>query len=87
MSAEDGAGVTGARKRYPRRETVSTEPGILGRVVESVAQSADGRIQAVIEINEGVGGPETLAQLFAGNYLARGLKEFRQYSEKAAPAA
>ena len=42
----------------------------IGFVAERLAQFLDRRVQAVVEINERVGGPEALANLLAGDQLA-----------------
>ena len=49
--------------------------GTGGGIAERLAQLVYGRVQAVVEIDEGVGGPEFLAQLFAGDYLAGAVKQ------------
>src|SRR5262249_39948928 len=43
------------------------EARAVGGVAEGFSQLVDGLVQAVIEIDEGVGGPEFVAQLLAGN--------------------
>ena len=53
----------------------------LGRVTERVAQPSDRRVQPVLEIDEGVLRPETLAELLASDELARLLEQHRQQEE------
>ena len=51
-------------------------------VAERGAQALDRRIQAVLEIDEGPGGPQTLAQLFARHHLARPFEHHREYLKR-----
>jgi hypothetical protein len=61
---------------YLRNEAVATtrqglnEAGAFRRVAEGFAKAGDGAVQAMIEIDEGVGRPNPLPQLFLGHYLA-----------------
>jgi hypothetical protein len=43
---------------------------VFGRITESGAEFLDRSIQAVLEVHEGIGGPEAGAQLFAGHDFA-----------------
>ena len=61
----------------PARQRLD-EPRVLGRVAEHLAQLLDRRVEGVIEIDEGVGGPEPLAHRLAGDHLARALEEHHQ---------
>ena len=72
----------GATKRYPLRATVSTKTGLLGGIAEGLAELGDGGVQAPLEIHEGVGGPEAVAELFAGDQLAGGLEERLEDAER-----
>ena len=47
------------------------EPRFVRRVVEGIAQPTHRRVQARFEVYEGVGGPETMAEILAGDQLAR----------------
>ena len=67
--------VTSARKRYPRRATVSTNRGL---VAERRPNPVDGFVHTVVEIDEGVGGPQAVTKLFPGNGVARALEQHRQ---------
>src|SRR6266849_60734 len=57
-------------------ETIATagesfdETGTVGGITESVAEAFDSGIEAMIEVDEGVGRPELALQFFAGNKLA-----------------
>src|SRR5271165_3035031 len=51
------------------------EAGIVGFVGESVAEFVDGGVEAVLEVDEGVFGPEAFLELLAGDELARVLEE------------
>jgi hypothetical protein len=46
------------------------EPGIIRRIAESVTQASDGCIEAVIEIDKGIGWPQSAAQLFPSYNLS-----------------
>jgi hypothetical protein len=48
------------------------------RFAQGVAQPLDGSIQALIEVDEGVGWPEFAAQFLSGDHLARPFKQGRQ---------
>ena len=47
-------------------------------IPQSLAQSFDGTVDAVLEINEGILRPELLSDLFAGHQLARTLQQHGQ---------
>jgi hypothetical protein len=51
------------------------EAGIRCGVPEDFADFVDGRIQAVIKIDECVGWPQAAAQVFAGDYGSRTFKK------------
>jgi len=55
--------------------------GFVGRIREHIAQLLHGAVQAGIEIDEGVRGPEPLMEFFAGNDIAGMLQQQRQYLE------
>jgi hypothetical protein len=51
------------------------EAGILGGVVQRSAEFVDRDIEAVIEVDEGIGGPEACAKLFTTNDFPRPLQK------------
>jgi hypothetical protein len=57
-------------------EAVSTagkgfdEAGVVGGVSERLSDAVYGGVEAVLEVSEGVGGPEFLLQLFAGDQFS-----------------
>src|SRR5262249_29756463 len=58
------------------------EDGILGRVTQSVAHALDGRVEAVVEVNEGISRPQAIAQIVASDDLSRLFQKQRQYLER-----
>ena len=60
--------ISGSRNCLDKQRTI-------GRIAERLAQSFDGIIQSVVEINEGVGGPEPLSKFFSRHQLARAFEE------------
>jgi hypothetical protein len=60
------------------------EAGIIGRVAEGVTQAVHRRIQSVVEIHEGVGGPEVLPQFVARDQIAGTRKQVGQDVERLA---
>jgi hypothetical protein len=46
------------------------EARIIGRIPQRLAQLLDRRVDAVLELDEGVGRPQRLLQFFAGDNLA-----------------
>jgi hypothetical protein len=46
------------------------EAGIVGGVSECVADAVHGGVEAVLEVSEGVRGPELLLQLLAGDQFS-----------------
>ena len=50
-------------------------------IAKGLAQLVYGGVQAVVEIDEGVGGPELLLQLLAGDHVAGALQQQRQHLE------
>ncbi len=56
----------------------------VGVVVEHLTQLLDVRVQAVLEVNEGVVGPEMAAKFFARHQLAGATQEKRENSERLA---
>src|SRR5438128_1696656 len=58
--------------------------GIVRAVTERFAQFVDGFVESVLEVDEGVGGPEPVLQLFAGDHLAWPFKEYRQHFKRLA---
>ena len=58
--------------------------GAGGRVSKGLADFVDGRVEAVVEIDEGIGGPEFLLQVFARNDFASALEQQCQNLERLA---
>jgi len=54
--------ITPSRQRFD-------ETRALGVVSQNIAQAIDGVIQAVVELDEGIGGPERLPKLLARDHL------------------
>jgi hypothetical protein len=54
------------------------EARVVGVVSERVAQPLDGRVQTVVEVNKGVGGPEFFAQLLSRDQFSRPLQKSGQ---------
>jgi hypothetical protein len=54
------------------------KPWILGRVPQYFADFVDGRIEAVVEVNEGPVRPKLRPQLLSGNDLTRALQQHDQ---------
>ena len=50
------------------------KPRVVGGVAQRLAQLIDRRIQAAVEIDEGIGGPGAGAKLFPSHHLAGPLK-------------
>ena len=68
--------LTGAMERYPlRRHSCLDERRIVGAFAEGVAQPVDRSMEPVFEVDEGVRGPEMLAEQLAGDELARSLEQ------------
>lgn len=67
--------VSAARERFD-------EAGIGGGVAEGFAQLVDRGVEAVIEIDEGVRGPESLAEFFAGDDFAWTFEKSEQDLER-----
>ena len=75
--------------RADRHQKAVTPPGngldksrILGAVAQGVAEPADGGVETVIEIDKGVGGPQTAPQLVPRNHLSRPFQQQGQESGK-----
>ena len=75
-------GNTGAMKRYPRRARVSTKRGLDAESPRASRNLVDRGIQAVIEVDEGVRGPELLLQFFARDDIAGAVEENGQHLER-----
>src|SRR5215470_2937884 len=64
-----------------RNEAVATarqgfdKTRIVGRIAECFAQFVDGRVQAVVEVDERIRGPVVVAQLFPGHHFAWPLQQ------------
>src|SRR2546429_9810194 len=57
------------------------ETGVFCRVAQGVAETLDGGVETVVEIDKGVGWPQAGAEGFACDDLARALKEDGQKPE------
>jgi hypothetical protein len=49
--------------------------GILRRVSECVTKPLNGGIETVVEVNKGVGRPQSVAKIIAGHYFSRPLQQ------------
>jgi hypothetical protein len=67
VSARGGAGGDGGDETVAAFGESFDEAGVVGFVGESVAEFVDGGVQAVLEIDEGVFGPEAFLELLAGD--------------------
>jgi hypothetical protein len=56
--------------------------GTLGRVFQRVTELLDGRVEAVVEVHEGVTRPELLPQLLTRDQLTRPLQQQSQDPER-----
>ena len=65
----------------PAREGLDVAGG-LGRVAQGLPQLPHGRVEAVVEVNERIRGPELVPQLFSAHHLARALQEQGQQSKR-----
>ena len=76
--------VSAGRDGYGRDETIATagqgldEARAIGGVAQCVAKALDGGVETVVEIDKGVGGPESGAELLACDELTRILQQDRQ---------
>src|ERR1700676_5578754 len=75
-------GIDGSEETISPARHGFDEPGILRRISKGVPQAANGGVQAVIEIDEGIRRPEPLAQLLAGHDFAGLLQKLREYLER-----
>ena len=57
------------------------ETGVFCRVAQGVAETLDGGVETVVEIDKGVGWPQAGAEVFASDDLAGALKEHGQNPE------
>jgi hypothetical protein len=57
------------------------EDGIIGGIAQSVAQAHDGAADALLKIHKDVGGPEGLAELFAGDHDSGTRQQERERTE------
>jgi hypothetical protein len=57
-------------------------PRIVGGIAQRIAQPLNRCVDAVVELDDGVVGPQHLAQLFAGHQLARPVQQHDQDSER-----
>jgi len=57
------------------------ETGVFCRVAQGVAETLDGGVETVVEIDKGVGWPQAGAEVFACDDLAGALKEHGQNPE------
>lgn len=67
MGAGRGAGGDGCDEAVAPLGKSFDKAGVVGFVGEGVAEFVDGSVQAVLEIDEGVFGPETLLELLTGD--------------------
>lgn len=58
------------------------ESGIVGFFAEGTSQFSDGGVQSVVELDEGVGGPKSLTNLFSGNQFAGALEQHGEDLER-----
>ena len=58
------------------------EARVVGRIAEYLADLVDGFVQAVVELDEGVGRPQLLTQFFTGDNLARPLEQDDKQAER-----
>ena len=65
----------------PPREGLDVTGG-LGRVAQGLPQLPHGRVEAVVEVDERVRGPELVPQLLSGHHLARPLQEQGQQAKR-----
>jgi hypothetical protein len=78
------AGGNGFDDPHIRDESVAAagdglhEPRTRRGIVQHIADSVDRFVDAVVEIHEGVGGPQTVAKLFPGHGLTRPFEQHRQ---------
>jgi hypothetical protein len=72
----------GSEKPIPTAGKSFNKPGIFRGIAQGVAEAFDGSIEAVIEINEGIGWPEFGAEFFAGNKFTGPGQEKRQDLER-----
>jgi hypothetical protein len=72
--------IAAARKRLYKS-------GVGGGIAERIPQLIYGGVQSVIKIDESIGGPETLAKLFASDQIAGSLQQQDQYAKCLIPNA
>jgi hypothetical protein len=68
----------GSKKPVAAAGESFNEQGVFRGIAKGIAETFDGSIEAVIEINEGFGWPEFGAEFFAGNKFTRPGQEKRQ---------
>src|ERR1700730_614138 len=73
-----GGHVHGSNEAVTATSKSFDEDGILGRVAEGISEAFHGSVEAVIEVDEGIGGPEPGSEFLAGNDLAGPLQEHGQ---------
>src|SRR5258708_18642215 len=52
------------------------------RIAQAFAELIYGRVQAMVEVHEGIGGPQFLAQIFAGHHFSMALQKHGQYLKR-----
>ena len=57
------------------------EAGLLGGITQGLAQPGDGAVQAMIEVNKCVRGPQVLAQLVPRDHFPGTLQQQRQNTQ------
>ncbi len=54
---------------------------VIGGISQRLPQLIDRRVEAVVKVDEGIGRPILIAQLFACDYFARSLQQNSEYVE------
>src|SRR6185369_1515573 len=67
--------IAAARQRF-------YEPRRFSRIAERLAQALHRSVDAVVEVDDGVAGPELLAKLLAGDEIARMLQKERKHAQR-----
>jgi hypothetical protein len=71
----------GSNKTIPIAWQCLDEPRVLGIISQCAAEFIHGGVNAVFKVNEGIGGPELLPDLFPGHHFAGPLEESCQNLE------
>jgi hypothetical protein len=70
--------VNRGEETVPAPRNCLNESRVVGRVAEGNTQFPDGRVDALIETDESISGPESGLQLLARNYVSGTLQKHRQ---------